>query len=293
MNETTPVCNYLLILGTGGFSYLGFRSRAVEERYIFEPERILAWKEYYRLVTSAFLHADLRHLIFNMLSLYFFGPSLEFLLGKSQFLLVYFAAVVGGNLLSLYVHRHHDYRAYGASGGVCGIIFAYILFFPGASIGFLFLPLPIPGWIYAIGYILFSFYGMKEHKGDIGHDAHLGGAIIGFLLTALLHPQSVRDNPRTFVVVLVATVLLLIYLWFNPMFLPASSFIGRGGASRKSSPSLPKHRKEQMQVDAVLEKIARSGFESLTAEEKALLGEVSGKYQRRADSKKPDSGLAI
>src|SRR5207237_4237613 len=112
---------------TGVCSFFGFRSYAVEEKYIFDLERILAGKQYYRLVTSAFLHADWRHLILNLLSLYFFGSSVEMSLGTAQFLLIYFGAVIGGNLLSLYVHRLHDYRAYGASGGVCGIIFAYIL----------------------------------------------------------------------------------------------------------------------------------------------------------------------
>src|SRR6266516_3232309 len=153
MNEPAALCNYLVILATGLVSYFGFRNWEVEAKYIFNPERILAGKEYYRLVTSAFLHADWRHLIFNMLSLYFFGPSIESFLGKTQFLLIYFGAVVGGNLLSLYVHRHHDYRAYGASGGVGGIIFSYILLFPGAGIMLFYFPVSIPGWLYAIGYI--------------------------------------------------------------------------------------------------------------------------------------------
>src|ERR1700730_6748380 len=114
MYEPMASCTVWLILATGLVSYLGFRSPAVEEQYIFNPERILAGKQYYRLVTPAFLHADWRHLIFNMLSLYFFGPGIEMLLGRGQFILIYFSAVVGGNLLSLYVHRHHEYRAYGA-----------------------------------------------------------------------------------------------------------------------------------------------------------------------------------
>src|SRR5439155_6170860 len=122
---------------------------------------ILAGKEYYRLVTSAFLHADWQHLIVNMLSLHFFGSNVELMVGKAQFLLIYFGAVVGGNLLSLYVHRHHHYLAYGASGGVCGIIFAHILLFPGGSIRMYFIPIGVPSWLYAIGFILYSFYGMK------------------------------------------------------------------------------------------------------------------------------------
>src|SRR5882762_6836437 len=174
MHEPLAICNLLLILLTVVFSYLGFRSRALEAKYIFHPEAILAGKEYYRLVTSAFLHAAWQHLSFNMLSLFFFGNAVELAAGKTQFLAIYCGAVVGGNLLSLYVHRHHEYRAYGASGGVCGIIFAYILLFPGSSIQQFPIPIPIPGWLYAIGFMVASFLAMKAHRDNVGHDAHLG-----------------------------------------------------------------------------------------------------------------------
>src|SRR5256886_3561690 len=118
-----PVITFLLIVVTCVFSYQGFKSFTFERKYIFSPEAILAGKQYHRLVSSAFLHADWRHLIFNMVSLYLFGSGLELFLGKAQFLLVYFGSIVGGDLLSLYVHRHHVYYAYGASGGVSGVIF--------------------------------------------------------------------------------------------------------------------------------------------------------------------------
>jgi membrane associated rhomboid family serine protease len=293
MNEPIALCNLLLIAATGLVSYLGFRSREFEEKYIFHPERILAGKEYYRLVTSAFLHANWRHLGLNMLSLYLFGGPVEFFVGKAQFLLIYFGAVIGGDLLSLFVHRHHEYRSYGASGGVCGIIFAYLLLFPGSSIGMYYLPVHVPGWLYAICYLLASFYGMKEHRDNVGHDAHLGGAIIGLLVAAVLNPTSVRYNLPVFLVVLSVSIVLLVFLWLNPLFLPATAFFGELKWKGRSSPNLPKHKKESLQVDAILEKISQHGKESLTEEETALLGEVSGKYQRRATSKKPDSGLAI
>src|SRR5215831_19608115 len=194
MNEPTFSCTMLLMLITGITSYFGFRSYAVEEKYIFNPERILAGKEYYRLVTSALLHADWRHLILNLITLYCFGGPIETFLGKWQFLLIYFGAVIGGDLLSLYIHRSHEYRAYGASGGVCGLVFAYILMFPGSGISF-FIPIAIPGWLYAIGFMLISFFGMKGSlRGNIGHDAHLGGAIVGFLIAAGSHPEFVRDE---------------------------------------------------------------------------------------------------
>ena len=293
MHEPAITMTTLLIIGTGVWSFIGFKNPSIEEKYIFHPASIIAGKEYYRLITSGFLHADWSHLILNMLSLYFFGPSVEFALGTGKFLAIYFGSVVGGNLMSLYVHRHHHYFAYGASGGVCGMIFAHILLFPGSDIRMFYLPIGIPGWAYAIGFMVYSFYGMKENNRDrIGHDAHLGGSIVGLLITAAVDPESVRENLLIFLIVLISAALLL-YLWFNSLFLPLRSFITRKTRSGLRNSNLPPHKRENLQVDAVLEKIARSGIESLTDREKALLDEVSGKYRRRSESKKPDSGLAI
>src|SRR5260221_3419617 len=294
MTNSVPLCTYLIILGTCIFSSLGFKNSAVEEKYIFNPESILAWKEYYRLVTSGFLHAGWNHLILNMLSLYWFGGPLEMAFGKANFLLVYFGAIVGGNLLSLYIHRHHDYLAYGASGGACGVLFAYILMFPGQSLRVWPIPFWIPGWLYGIGFMFLSFFAMKaNNKGNIGHDAHLGGAIVGFLIAAALHPQIITYNPWVFLGILVTSVLMLIYLWVNPMFLPAFAIFSERITTRNRSSRRPKHRGENLEIDSILDKIANKGMDSLTPEEKRTLSEVSGKYQRRAESKKPNSGLAI
>src|SRR6266581_7311891 len=224
MNEPIALCNALVIGLTCVVSWLGFKSHAFEAKYIFEPEAILAWKEYYRLLTSGFLHAGWWHLLVNMLSLYLIGRYVEFSFGAGHFLMIYFGAIVGGNVLSLYVHRHHEYRAYGASGGVCGIIFAYILLFPGAAIYQPPVPFAIPAWLYAIGFIAVSFVGMKaNNKGNMGHDAHLGGAIVGLLIAAALHPEMARSNWKILLIVLSAAVVLLVYLWINPMFLPVDS----------------------------------------------------------------------
>jgi membrane associated rhomboid family serine protease len=292
MSEPLALCNFLVILVTVAVSYAGFRYPGVEQKYIFRPESILADKEYYRLVTSAFLHAGWGHLLWNMVSLYLFGGTLEWALGRTNFLLIYFGAVVGGNLLSLYVHRHHDYLAYGASGGVCGVIFAYMLIFPGAGIS-LYFAVPIPGWLYAIGFMVGSFVALKQAKDNIGHDAHLGGAIVGLLITAALRPDAVSYNWKVFALVLGLSVLLLIYLWLNPIFLPIPSFFTPPFRVRNQRSSLPKHKQETLQVDAILDKIAKSGPGCLTGDEKALLEAASGKLRRRAESKKPKSGLAI
>jgi hypothetical protein len=158
-----------------------------------------------------------------------------------------------------------------------------------------FLPFGIPAWLYAIGFIIYSFWGMKENnRGNIGHDAHLGGAIVGLLIAAGLHPEAVRANPKIFLIVFVPAVLLMIYLWRNPMFLPLSTIVRAPFTSKKSRlAALPKHKRESLEMDAILEKISQKGIDSLTSEEKALLDQMSGKYRRRAESDKPESGLAI
>lgn len=294
MFVSAPICTYLIIAVTVWVSHLGFKSLAFEQKYIFNPEAILAGKEFYRLVTSAFLHSGWPHLIFNMFSFYMFAQLIEPVYGRAELLGIYFGAIVGGSLLSLYVHRHHIYQAYGASGGVCGVVFAYMLLFPGGSIRMLYLPIGIPAWIYAIGYITFSFVGMKENLGKVGHDAHLGGAIVGLLIAAGLHPDLTRDNLKIFLIVFFSAVLLLLYLWRNPTFLPLEAVFQSPFSKRKASfAALPQHKRENLQMDAILDKIATKGIQSLTKEEKSMLDRMSGKYQRRAESKRPESGLAI
>ncbi|HEY5914509.1 MAG TPA: rhomboid family intramembrane serine protease [Verrucomicrobiae bacterium] len=293
MHGTIGPCTLGIIALTILSSYLGFRNRKVEEDYIFEPERILALKEYYRIVTSGFLHADWAHLGLNMISLYLFGDSLERALGAAHFLLIYFGSIVGGSLLSLYVHRHHEYRAYGASGGVCGIIFAYILVFPGSRVGFFMIPVAVPGWLYAIGFMVGSFYAMKAGRGNVGHDAHLGGAILGLLITAALYPTAARNNVKVFAIVLGLATALLVFLWVNPLLLPGGAVFTRRPQRRTDRAELPDHRREELEIDAILEKVGRDGLESLNPQERALLENASRKYRHRADSEKPESGLTI
>src|SRR5260370_429858 len=291
MNRSRHWWSYCNIRGTWVLSSLGFKRRVIEEKYIFNPESIFAWKEYHRLVTSGFLHSGWNHLLLNMLSLYWVGGPIEMAFGKANFLLVYFGAIVGGNLLVLYVHRHHEYQAYGASGGVCGVLFASILMFPGSRFPLYPIPIWVPGWLYGIGFMILSFYAMRGNKGNIGHDAHLGGAIVGFLITAGLHPEYVTYRPWVFAGILVTSVLILIYLWINPMFLPTFAFLSRGVRTRDRR--RVKEKGENLEIDSILDKIAKKGMDSLTSDEKRALSEVSGKFQRRAESKKPNSGLAI
>ena len=209
--------NLVVIALTVYFSYRGFVNPTFLTRYFFYNRAILADKQYYRLLTSAVLHADWVHLIFNMFSLYSFGSAVELLFGRVTFLATYLAGIVGGNILALILHRKDDYRALGASGGVCGVIFACIFLLPGTSVQLFAIPIPIPAYIYAVLFMLFSYYGIRSQRGNIGHDAHLGGAIIGLITATLLHPSIVPNNPVLYPAVMLLAVLLLAFLYINPI----------------------------------------------------------------------------
>jgi membrane associated rhomboid family serine protease len=290
LNEEFELFSALVIVGTIVSSMIGFRNPSYHERHLFSVPEVLAGKQYYRLVTSSFLHADWYHLLLNMISLYLFGTAIERFYGPGQFLLIYFVSVIGGDLLSLWIHRHHEYRAHGASGGVCGLMFSYIFLFPGGSMASFMFPIPIPSWLYALLFLIASIVRMKGQRDNIGHDAHIGGAIIGMLTTAALHPSAVRENLYLFCAITAIATGLFIYLVVNPMFLPLAAFRAvreTRKAEQKSSAS------EARKIDAILEKISREGIHSLTPAEKALLDRTSDKLRRRATSEKPRSDLII
>ncbi|MDB6124994.1 MAG: Rhomboid family protein [Pedosphaera sp.] len=280
-NDFKSVFTILTIAVTVNCSILGFKSSAFVERFIFCPAYILRDKQYYRLFTSGFLHADWLHLLFNMYSLYAFGRNLELFIGPTKFLTIYFASIIGGNSLSLFLHRHHVYRAYGASGGVCGILFASIFLLPGGEVGLFLLPFSMPAWLYAILFILSSFYGIRNKNDNIGHDAHFGGAIIGLLVTTAFYPQIVRYSLYLYLTVLLLSVLILIYLVKNPLFLPLSSFLqSRPSQEMPSAKSKLTREQETHRVNALLDKISQSGMQSLTKEEHNFLLKASRTNKR-------------
>jgi membrane associated rhomboid family serine protease len=261
------------------WSYRGFTRPGFRDRYIFSPTRILWDRQYYRLLSCGFLHLNWIHLLFNMLSLYSVGFAIELAFGIHVFLIIYLGSIVGGSLLSLYLHRnHHGYLALGASGGVCGIIFAFIFLFPGARMGFFFIPLP--GWLYAILFILISFFGLRNRLGNIGHDAHLGGAIIGLLITTALRPIIVVQSPILYAVVIGLSAVLFVYLYKNPFFVPGSNpfspaYWRRKWAETQTHKRAKQEWEDKETLDRLLTKISRSGMESLTASEMRRLKVIS------------------
>lgn len=165
-------------------SFKGFNDYSFFERYKFNIGGIRRGEQI-RVFSSGFLHADQQHLLFNMLTLYFFADRVIYELGEFNFLIVYVCSLIMGSLLSFYFHKNeYHYSAVGASGAVMGVLYSAILIDPMMQINFF-----IPGFVFGIGYLLYSIYGMRKRNDNIGHDAHFGGAIGGFVVTLILMPS--------------------------------------------------------------------------------------------------------
>jgi membrane associated rhomboid family serine protease len=184
------------------------------DRYKFNVGAILGKpKQWDRLLTSATLHGDSTHLLFNMMTLYFFSPVIMGAFGIWIYLAVYFLSIIGGGLLSLFIHRReYYYSAIGASGGVVGILFAAIAVHPTMPLRFFFIPIDIPGWIFGLGYLAFSVYGMLRNAGNIGHDAHMGGAVAGMVIAVIYAPGHVLSANAYYLGIMVLPLILLAYL---------------------------------------------------------------------------------
>ena len=182
----------LFILGlTVATSVAGWMSRGAVRDFAECPYEIVRNGRWYQLITSAFLHAGPGHLFLNMLTLYFFGPLVEHALPGWRYLALYLGSTLAGSVWTLLAHqREPNYRALGASGAISGVVFSFVLFQPWAKIYLFLLPIGIPAFLFAIAYVLFSIFGMRRQLGRVGHEAHLGGALGGLLLTLLLRPDS-------------------------------------------------------------------------------------------------------
>lgn len=189
----TPWTTLLLLLNLLLSGYALLVEPSLIDRWAFRPLHILRGYEYYRMITAGFVHVGWAHLAFNMITLFFFGRPMEVLLGPARFLLIYLGALVAGHGLSLWLHRNRPtYAAVGASGAISGLLFGYCLFFPFDRIYLFFFPVGIPAVLFAIGYVVLSIYAVQRgiEEGGIAHEAHLGGALGGLLLTLLLEPRA-------------------------------------------------------------------------------------------------------
>lgn len=270
----TGIATWILIIANIIISYRGFTNQAFFDGYKFEVDSILLKKDYIRLLSSGFLHLGWVHLIFNMMSLYVFSELLEAGLGTFKYLVIYFTGLVGGNLFALYIHRHHgDYSAAGASGAVCGLIFASIALYPGIGIGFFGLPFYIPSWIYGLVYVLFTVYGIRADRDNIGHEAHLGGALAGMAVALLMEPQSLADNYPTILIITLPAIGFIYLLVTRPALLLVGKVFSKPQGDHYSIDhqyNQQRHNRQQ-EIDAILDKINRKGMSSLTRSEKEKL----------------------
>ncbi|WP_396186695.1 rhomboid family intramembrane serine protease [Flavobacterium sp.] len=192
------------------FSFKGLNDLAFFRKFEFHIGSIRAGEQI-RLISSGFLHGDMGHLFFNMFTLYMFAPVVINYFGSASFFLIYMASLVFGSLLTLLMHKNeYSYRAIGASGAVVGILYSAILIDPTMNLYLFFIPIPIPAYLFGIGYLLYSIYGMKAKNDNIGHTAHFGGAIGGYLITLLKEPSMIVDN--TFMVVLLAIPIIILFV---------------------------------------------------------------------------------
>lgn len=191
-------------------SLKGFNDYSFFEKYKFNTSAIRN-NELIRMLSSGFLHVDMTHLFFNMFTLFIFAGVVAGRLGTVPFIVIYFASLLAGNMLSYTFHKDEpNYNAVGASGAVTGIVYSSILLYPDMSLYLFFIPIPIPAWIFGILYLLYSIYGMKRQLGNIGHDAHFGGAVAGYLVTLALVPSLI--NTHLWVVVLLAVPIVLLFV---------------------------------------------------------------------------------
>ncbi len=265
---------FLIVLANFIISFNGFNDRRFYNRLVFQVEKILAYKDYKRIVTSGFLHVNWWHLLFNMFTLYAFGGTLESSLGALQFVLIYFLSLIGGNLLSLFIHRQHGgYRSVGASGAIAGVIFAAIALFPGLNLSFFGIPLPIPAWLFGLVYILISIYGIRSRKDNVGHDAHLGGALLGMAVAILFHPEVLAQNYLAILIITLPALIFLYVIITRPHFLLVDNYFFRNQEDFYSIDH--KYNQErankQKEIDRILEKIHKKGIKSLTRQERELL----------------------
>jgi membrane associated rhomboid family serine protease len=198
-----------IIIANALFSFKGFNDLSFFRKYEFHMGSVRAGEQI-RLISSGFLHADIAHLAFNMITLYFFAPVVIGHLGSLSFVIIYFGSLVFGSLLTILFHKDdYNYRAVGASGAVTGVLYSAILLQPDMMLGIFFI-IPMPAYLFGILYLLYSIYGMRAKNDNIGHTAHFGGAIGGYLITLISNPNLVVDH--TFMVVLLTIPIIILFV---------------------------------------------------------------------------------
>lgn len=192
MTQFDMTAAFAIFAVTVAVSLIGlYRAPSVIERSLFRPYWWLRKRQYETVITSGFVHADLGHLIFNMLTFYFFAFPLERFLGTARFLLLYATGLLVSHAGTWLKHKDNPrYACLGASGAIAAVLFAFIVYFPAQSIFIIPIPVPIPAPLFAVGYVAYSWYSARHASGPINHDAHLGGALSGLAFVFVTDPGA-------------------------------------------------------------------------------------------------------
>jgi membrane associated rhomboid family serine protease len=179
----------IVVAITALISYAAFNNNELYNKLLLWPRKMDNPVEYYRLLTSGFIHADWNHLIFNMLTLYLVGQGVEQMIGP-LYMLLYITGIIVSSLPSFIKNRHNSYyRSLGASGGVASILFFSIYFFPWSRIYLFFIPIGIPSILFAVAYLIYSAVMSRRGDGKINHDAHFFGSIYGLIFALIIDPS--------------------------------------------------------------------------------------------------------
>ncbi len=172
-------------------SILSFSRPALKAKLLFRPYLVAQGKSIYSLISSGFIHADWMHLLFNMMTFYFFCFDLEGTIGSASFALIYFFSMIVAHLPSLFSHRNNPYySSLGASGAISGALFASIILHPAGKMLIFPIPFPLPAPIFGFLYLGYCWYAARNSNDNINHGAHFWGAITGLILIAILLPNS-------------------------------------------------------------------------------------------------------
>jgi membrane associated rhomboid family serine protease len=187
-----------LIIANCVVSFIAFNNADLMNKLIFHPPAVSQSNQWYRFITSGFIHKDVNHLLFNMLTLFFFGKTLEpgftalGIGGGIGYLLFYIAAIAVSEIPTYIKHKNDDnYFSLGASGAISAVVFALVLFEPWGTVYLKFI-IPIPFILYAVGYLFYSTYMAKKSGDGVGHSAHLWGALFGIAFFIVAYPNSIK-----------------------------------------------------------------------------------------------------
>ena len=264
-------------------SVRGWAGHSLPARYGLSTDKILFNKEYSRLWSASWIHAHWSHLLFNILMLFCLGYGVNWHMGVADFLFIYLMSQLGGNLTALFIYRNDHSRqchAMGAAAGVSGVLFASVALFPSLTVMVPGLEYTLPAWPLAIVFLSVSIFALKPYSSTMIHDAHLGGAIVGLLLTPLIAPEALQDTLWVAIGILTPTVVLFYALIKAPENIITKTFSLSNDVSAswevvEQMATTTHHALDYLtledEMNALLDKINQHGYQNLSDYERERL----------------------